>query len=300
MRIKSQCHKFIVMTTIMMLMTLCIGVISASAQSAVLKKKVNVYAQASKKSAIITVLNKGATINVASVKGNWACITSGDDKGYVAKSAIKTSDGASSSGKKVTCQQMQNRLVAKGYLKSSAATGSKNAATNKAVRIFQMINGLGVNGNANASTIKKIMSGSAKKMPTISSAKWSNSSISGPFPKRGCATVIDLSTGKRFKIRRVGGHNHLDVEPKTAADTATLKKVYGGSWSWDSRPILLIAGKHYYAAAMNGMPHGAQINKKNNFNGQFCIHLNGSTTHGTEKANAQHQNNVDKVVEYFD
>ena len=35
-------------------------------------------------------------------------------------------------------------------------------------------------------------------------------------------TVEDYNTGKKFKLIRTGGTNHADVEPLTAADTATM------------------------------------------------------------------------------
>ena len=41
-------------------------------------------------------------------------------------------------------------------------------------------------------------------------------------------TVEDYNTGKKFKLIRTGGTNHADVEPLTAADTATMKSIWGG------------------------------------------------------------------------
>ena len=259
-----------------------------------------IYQSASKTSKVLATAKKGDTVKVSAVSGKWAQVQSSGGSGYMAKGALKKVDqsgGASSSG--TTMQKLQSRLVSKGYLTSSSATGKGNAATTKAIRIFQMMNGLKVTGSANSSTVKKLMSSGAQKRKAVNGATWAKSGINTRFKDGGVASLIDLATGVRLKIRRVGGHNHLDVEPKTAADTAALKKVYGGSWSWDSRPILLIAGGRYYAAAMNGMPHGAEISKANNFNGQFCIHLKGSLTHGTQKLNSYHQANINKVIAYF-
>ena len=206
---------------------------------------------------------------------------------------------AANNTKKITFKQVQERLSSKGYLSKNAVTGSSNGATSKAVRIFKMVNGLSVNSTLNKATVKKLFSSGARTKPTINNKSWSSSGISSVFRKRSLATLVDLATGTRIRIRRVGGHNHLDVEPKTASDTARLKKVYGGTFSWDSRPVLLIAGGKYYAAAMNSMPHGAEISKSNNFNGQFCVHLNGCITHGSEQSNPYHQSNVKKAYEYL-
>ncbi len=271
----------------------------AKTVTATLKADAKVYEKASKTSKVMGEVSKGNKVTVSAVKGAWVRIIAGDKKGYIVKSAVTGKEAKQPKDPGVTFEAVQNKLVSKGYLKSSAATGHSNEATEKAIRIFQMVNGLGASGKANDSTVKKIVGGGRKK-PSINKAEWSKSGINSAFRKRGLAVIVDLSTGARIRIRRVGGHNHLDVEPKTAKDTALLKKVYGGAWSWDSRPILLIAGGRYYAAAMNGMPHGAQISKTNNFEGQFCVHLNGSTTHGSEKENPLHQTNVQKSYNYLD
>lgn len=264
------------------------------------KRACKIYQSADTASKVLATARKGDRVTVSAISGKWAKVVSGSHTGYMAKSALKqASQSSGSSSSAVTVKQVQSRLVSKGYLASGQATGKSNAATQKAIRIFQMMNGLAVNGNPNSATVKKLMSSSAKKRRSVNGASWSRSGINTRFRDGGTAAIIDLATGKRISIRRVGGHNHLDVEPKTASDTATLKRVYGGSWSWDSRPILLIAGGRYYAAAMNGMPHGSQISKKNNFDGQFCIHLKDSLTHGTEKENSYHQANINKVIAYF-
>lgn len=303
-RIKAAC------ACVCALMMLCAGMPALASVTALLKADAKIYAKADKRSKALKTVRKGGKVSVAGTKGKWARLVGG---GYIAKDKLaktgaKHEKTPASRGKKQkpqkkspknNCLRMQKRLAAKGYLKASSATGSMNAATEKAIRVFQMINALSVSGKANASTVRKIFSKGARKMPKVSDAAWGRSGIEWAFRRRGTARIVDLTTGKRINIRRVGGHNHLDVEPKTAGDTARLKKVYGGAWSWDSRPILLVARGRYYAAAMNGMPHGAEISKTNNFNGQFCIHLKGSITHGTERGNPQHQVNVDKVSRYF-
>ncbi|MBR2571074.1 MAG: peptidoglycan-binding protein [Clostridia bacterium] len=199
----------------------------------------------------------------------------------------------------VTYRGMQTRLARKGYLSSSYITGSKNSATTHAVRVFEMVNGLKADGVADVKTVKKIFSASARKRPSINNAAWASSGIARNLPRKRTAKIIDIRTGTVIRIRRVGGVNHLDVEPLTRTDTAKLKKVYGGTWSWDSRPILLIANGHFYAAAMNGMPHGKQLSKANGFNGQFCIHLKGCKTHGTNRVNAAHQASIRYAYSYM-
>ncbi|MEG0997240.1 MAG: hypothetical protein RSH26_09780 [Clostridia bacterium] len=90
---------------------------------------------------------------------------------------------------------------------------------------------------------------------------------------------------------RWSGINHLDAEPRTSEDTATLKSIYGGDWSWNRRPILILYNGHVYAASMNGMPHGTTT-ISNGFEGHFCIHFKNSMTHGTKKIDSDHQSAV--------
>ena len=93
-----------------------------------------------------------------------------------------------------------------------------------------------------------------------------------------------------FTVKRWAGANHIDAEPKTASDTAIMKEVYGGSWSWARRPVLVKYNGHVYAGSMNGMPHGTSTISGNNFNGHFCIHFYKSKTHGTKRVDPDHQN----------
>ena len=92
-------------------------------------------------------------------------------------------------------------------------------------------------------------SGTAKKMD------WFKSGIARIFAKGVVATITDVDTGLAWHERRRGGANHADVEPCTAADTAVLRTVYGGKWSWDRRAIFVTIDGVNYAASMNGMPH---------------------------------------------
>jgi len=119
----------------------------------------------------------------------------------------------------------------------------------------------------------------------------------------GIARVIDVKTGKSFMVRRNSGHEHADSDPLTAEDTAIMKELYGGQWSWSRRAIVLEVGGRRLAASMNGMPHGRSATKGNNFPGHFCIHFLGSRTHGSEytksgvpKVDPAHQAMVHKAA----
>ena len=88
----------------------------------------------------------------------------------------------------------------------------------------------------------------------------------------------------------------MDTEPLTAEDTAIMKSIYGGSWSWDRRAILVMYNGHVYAASMNGMNHGTTTIADNNFDGHFCIHFYNSRTHETDRVDEDHQAAVARAM----
>jgi len=107
--------------------------------------------------------------------------------------------------------------------------------------------------------------------------------------------IYDIKSGLTIRIKRMGGHNHADVEPATKADTAKLKSL---GYSWDSRAVILIAGGKYVACAINTKPHGDQTIKSNGYNGQFCLHMVGSKTHGSGKVNEEHQDSIKRAYNW--
>ena len=117
------------------------------------------------------------------------------------------------------------------------------------------------------------------------------------FNKYSSATIMDLDTGLQFNVQRRGGSNHADVQPLTAEDTATMKAIYYGKWSWKRRAVIVeMENGRKIAGSMNGMPHGRGAIAGNNFNGHSCIHFRDSTTHGSRKVDLTHQMMVWKAA----
>lgn len=112
--------------------------------------------------------------------------------------------------------------------------------------------------------------------------------VKDEFARMDFAIVTDLETGESFRIQRRAGNRHADVQPLTREDTATMKRVYGGKWSWKRRAILVSINGQTYAASMHGMPHGAGAIVGNNFPGHFCIHFRDSSTHRSLKPDPSH------------
>jgi hypothetical protein len=119
------------------------------------------------------------------------------------------------------------------------------------------------------------------------------------LPKYTKFTVLDTETGLSFKVQRRAGSNHADVQPLTKADTAIMKKIYNGKWSWKRRAIIVQYKDNWIAASMHGMPHGAGA-LPNDFPGHFCIHFYGSTTHKTNEMDLSHKLMVLKAAGKLD
>lgn len=110
------------------------------------------------------------------------------------------------------------------------------------------------------------------------------------FPRYAQATLIDFDTRLQFKVQRRAGDAHADVQPLTAEDTEVMKRIYNGRWSWKRRAVLVrLENGRRVAASMHGMPHGAGAIRGNNFNGHFCVHFRGSTTHNSRRSDLSHQ-----------
>jgi len=115
------------------------------------------------------------------------------------------------------------------------------------------------------------------------------------MPRHTQAVVIDVETGLSFNIRRFGGTFHADSEPLTREDTAIMKEIAGGKWTWDRRAIWVKIGSRYYAASMHSMPHMTSPIKTNGFSGHFCIHFLHSMVHATDRECPKHQEMVMKA-----
>lgn len=107
------------------------------------------------------------------------------------------------------------------------------------------------------------------------------------------AKVIDVNTKKSYFVKRVGGYNHADVEPIDAENTAVMKSLYDGVWSWVRRPVWVEINGTYVAGSINGMPHGYSLIENNNMDGHTCIHFLQSKTHGTKRVDEAHQTAVE-------
>ena len=233
-------------------------------------------------------LHAGTPVTVTATKGGWAKFTVNGKTGFTKVKSLTAKSGVTGYVKK------------SAYVYKSASTSSKKYGPLKVGTELRVV---GVSGNfyqvTNGSTYAYIAkSALSKKKPTTTAElaskvellTWSNGKS---FVKRGKnAYIYDIKSGITIHVHRMGGTNHMEFEPLTADDTQKLLVATGGKFSWDSRPVLLYNGSSFTIAAINTMPHGDQTISENNYDGQFCLHLLGSKTHGTDSVNTEHMKSI--------
>jgi len=116
------------------------------------------------------------------------------------------------------------------------------------------------------------------------------------FTRGSVAKITHVDTGLTFYAKRRGGTNHADCEPLTKKDTQIMKQIYGGSWSWSRKAIVVEVNGKKMAASMNGMPHGGSTISGNGFSGHFCVHFYGSKGHGNPRQDPDHQAMVRRAM----
>lgn len=223
---------------------------------------------------------------------------------------------------------LQELLIEKGYL-DCEATGYYGPLTMQAVMSFQIDYNLTVDGIAGPQTFQALMNdedippraveeGSGEIPETGEYLDWFDE-VQYIFKDDTLATVTDVDTGLSFKVMKTFGHEHADSETLTAEDTAILKKIWGGDWSWERRAIIVSVGDKHIAASATAMPHagsdkypalqtissrsggygrGTNLDKikGNDMDGVICIHFKNSKLHKDNKVDPDHQKMVKKAA----
>ena len=186
------------------------------------------------------------------------------------------------------------------YRQASTASDRLSVSVNTKVYVVGKKGGFYRVQNAKRSATGYVLTDCLSRGKVAADPSWKSKVIkldwfnggSGAFKKGSYAYIYDIDTGITLRIKRMGGTNHADVEPATAADTAKLLKIAGGRFSWTSHAVILCVNGRYIACAINTLPHGDQTIRNNNYDGQFCLHMVNSTTHGTGAVNAAHQASI--------
>ncbi len=224
--------------------------------------------------------------------------------------------------------KLQNDLKKLGFF-NHVVTGYFGTVTTASVKQFQKARGIAIDG-----IVGKVTSGlisgsvSALSAQTTQPAQSGNKflrywfgDVNKVFAIGQVAEVYDILTGKTFMIKRTYGENHADCETLTSEDTAKMKQIFGGEWTWSRRQVIISFDGIRLAASMNGMPHagneGYPANKYvssrsggyrggenldsvkgNNMSGHFCVHFLNSRTHGTNQVDVKHQETLKKAAQW--
>ena len=279
------------------------------------KMKVNADAQfyrsASKSSDSLSI-GRGATVELKGTDGGWAKVTYKGVTGYMQLKYLNAT-------KRTPAYVSRNTYL---YAKAS------HSSEKKAVKVNTKVYVIGADGdfsrvqNESGSVTCYIETkhlspsrvsaddGEGKESAGTgsgsSSTAWKSKVVklnwfdggSSVLKKGHYGYIYDIDTGLTVHIKRMGGTSHADCEPATRTDTAKLKKIAGGSFSWDSQAVILYADGKFVACAINTKPHGDQTISSNGFPGQFCLHMVGSKTHGSDSINEEHQKAINKAYNW--
>ena len=293
--------KIIVAIAILMLMLLPTGALAVTAK--VTSSSARIYRSASTSSANVA-LKKGLSLTVKAVSGSWAKVKYKSVTGYVPVKYL----GSASSGADTAKGTRYVGYISKStvaYTQYSKSSEQFTLEVNAQVTVvgqkgsYYQIEADGRTGYVPKSCVSQYQV--AADVDTWKSSVVTMNWFSGgssAFPTGSYGYIYDIDTGIYLRIKRMGRYNHADVEPATSTDTAKLKKIAGGTFSWNSHAVILKAGSKYIACAINTKPHGKQTIKNNGYNGQFCLHMVGSITHGTESVNSNHQASIQKAYDW--
>lgn len=223
-------------------------------------------------------------------------------------------------GSEVT--RLQTELSQMGFLRSSAITGVYTDETVDAVKQFQLAAGLYIDGVAGSNTQHKLYKtvpegtnnpdGTVdpnETYPTYPVEKANWRFVDTIWARDTTAVLTDVATGLSFRVKRWAGGSHADGEPLTAADTVVMCRIYGVANAqeiasknlYERKPFWVTVAGHSFAASVYGVPHNYPDGDKipnNNFNGQFCTHFVGSTTHTNPGSpDRDHQNAIQEAYD---
>ncbi len=254
---------------------------------------------------VVTELAASQGVKVKQMVGDWYFVVAGDNVGYIHRNYLLMTQATNTASNMLKVgmegqevKRMQTELCDRGFLGKVDVTGSYGAKTRGAVAEFQKANELAADGVAGATTLEALYDINNKVTRANATATQVKGSVEmldwfkggDEWLYKGAKfTIIDVKTGLSFQARRFGGWYHADSEPVTASDTAIMKKIAGGEWSWDRRAIWVSFRGKYVAASMHCMPHMANPTASNNFPGHFCVHLLNSKVHETSKPCPRHQ-----------
>ena len=262
------------------------------------------------------------------VSSSYAKVMTNDEvkdyNGTVSSGSASTTYRNGSTGTGVL--EIQTMLNSLGYY-DGKLSGNYGNLTEEAVRQFQRDHGLGADGVAGPKTIAAIRAAytgsfggsnaSTAYNEIIYNLSYTKKSpdktgreimVNLGLKSRAIVKLTDVQTGLSFNIdiQSVGSTSHVDAEPRTAADTATMCKIYGVSTAaqipYNRRAMILTVGGEQFLCSIYGEVHGQANVTNNNFTdengkyGQFCIHFKDSTINQGDGGNVSDSQNHQAII----
>ena len=214
-----------------------------------------------------------------------------------------------STGERV--KTLQKQLISLGFL-SGSADGKFGNMTRQAVVSFQKASGLTADGLAGKKTLQALeSSGKASPGQSAPSSPASSQSSSGQASSGAVASgpsgasvkllhwyndvkpslrngqtllVYEPSSGQSWNLRVYSCGRHCDAEPRTAEDTASLLKAFGGENTWSQKAVYVkLPNGTWTVGSTHSMPHESMSIKDNNFKGHLCVHFLRDMSEAQEK-----------------
>ena len=227
-------------------------------------------------------------------------------------STLVLGDGPNNSkGTKV--MNLVQELINQGYYKG-ALTDTYTSDVQAAVKAFQTVKGLDVDGKAGSATQHALFgtvpigAGNTNNLDftiyPVEKIDWFTGGIQDMIPRGANFKVYDVKTGIVWWAHRWAGGSHADIETLTAADSARLCEAYGvknlqeivDKKIWERRPCLITIGTRTFAASLDGMQHNpaGDTISNNGMDGQVCLHFTNSKGHESGAVSESHA----KAIEY--
>ncbi len=234
----------------------------------------------------LTVTGEGNLATYAALYSDDAITAEGVKDGTT---VTYTTLRAGATGAAVT--RLQQTLA--GYNYPVSVTGVYDDATVKAVRSFQVNNGLSVDGVAGKNTQAKLYSGSCVSYvpgtvgatygsagyvakPSLSQVKllhW-NDDIKSTLSYGQALICYDPATDISWSLTAFSFGRHCDVEPSTKEDTAAMNAAFTGMTPWDPKPVFVrLPSGIWTVATTHNVAHGINPIPNNDFEGQNCVHF---------------------------
>lgn len=133
---------------------------------------------------------------------------------------------------------------------------------------------------------------SLKGTPTVKGELVSWDEVKTMLTENQSYTVTDYNTGHTFNMTYLGGEGHAEVECTTSDDTYVFRTVFGGTYNYSKRPVVIKINGKSVAASLFGYPHGEDAVSGNDMDGITCLYFDDSVSHVGHVSDIEHQKQV--------